>query len=201
MHNLRLFIDFWNFQLNWNQRSDNAHCNWKALPVLLSEKVQSILEEAGLGSAQLHETRVYASYEPVRENKLRCWLETFLDKQPGFTVIKKERHWHQKSIHCRNCNTNHEECPNCGAMLGRASEKMVDSRIVTDMLTLAWDRSYDIAVLLTSDADMVPAVESLQRHNFKVINATWKGHGHELAKSSWASFEIDPFLDKLMRKH
>ena len=78
---------------------------------------------------------------------------------------------------------------------------MVDSRIVTDMLTLAWDRSYDIAVLLTSDADMVPAVESLQRHNFKVINATWKGHGHELAKSSWASFEIDPFLDKLMRKH
>ena len=76
---------------------------------------------------------------------------------------------------------------------------MVDSRIVTDMLSLAWDGSYDVALLITSDADMVPAVESLQRHNFKVINATWKGHGHELAKVSWASFELDGELDKLKR--
>lgn len=76
---------------------------------------------------------------------------------------------------------------------------MVDSRIVTDMLSLAWDGSFDVAMLLTSDADMVPAVQSLQRHNFKVINATWKGHGHELAKQSWASFELDKVLTKLKR--
>ena len=75
----------------------------------------------------------------------------------------------------------------------------MDSRIVTDMLSLAWDGSYDVALLLSSDADMVPAVESLMRHNFKVINATWKGHGHELAKVSWASFEIDRLLEKLKR--
>ena len=76
---------------------------------------------------------------------------------------------------------------------------MVDSRIVTDMLSLAWDGSFDAAILLTSDADMVPGVESLQRHNFKVINATWKGNGHELAKTSWASFELDGILDKIRR--
>jgi uncharacterized LabA/DUF88 family protein len=199
MLNLRLFIDFWNFQLNWNNRAGGALCNWRAVPSVLLAEAQAILSASQLGSAVLHETRVYASYEPGRENKLKSWLDSFLDKQPGFAVIVKERHWRQKSIHCRACDTEHEDCPRCKAKLGRASEKMVDSRIVTDMLTLAWDGSYDVALLLTSDADMVPAVESLQRHNLKVINATWRGNGHELAKTSWASFELDGVLEKLKR--
>ena len=197
--NLRLFVDFWNFQLNWNERSGGANCDWRALPGVLLAEAQTIFSASGLGPAQLHETRVYASYERGRENKLKSWLDTFLDKQPGFSVIIKERHWREKPIHCRACNTSHLVCPKCNAKLGRASEKMVDSRIVTDLLSLAWDGSYDVAVLLTSDADMVPAVESLQRHNFKVINATWKGHGHELAKTSWASFELDAVIGKLKR--
>lgn len=169
------------------------------MPKVLVDRVQSILSTNGLSSAQLHETRVYASYERGRENKLKNWLDSFLDKQPGFNVIVKERHWRQKAIHCRACDTKLEECPTCKAKLGRASEKMVDSRIVTDMLSLAWDGSYDLALLLTSDADMVPAVESLQRHNLKVVNATWKGHGHELAKVSWASFHLDDVIDKMKR--
>jgi uncharacterized LabA/DUF88 family protein len=187
--NVRLFIDFWNFQLNWNERCKDSKVNWKTVPGILFGEAQTILSNNGLDIAQLHETRVYASYERGRENKLKNWLDSFLNKQPGFSVIVKERHWRQKEIHCRMCNTNHEDCPKCKAKLGRASEKMVDSRIVTDLLSLAWDRSYDVALLLTSDADMVPAVESLQRHNFKVVNVTWKGHGHELAKVSWASFD------------
>ena len=194
-----MFIDFWNFQLNWNERSNGSKCNWKVVPAVLLNVADSILSTGGLGSTRLHETRVYASYEPRRENKLKNWLDSFLDKQPGFSVIVKERHWREKAIHCRSCDTKLEECPACKAKLGRASEKMVDSRIVTDMLSLAWDGSYDVALLLTSDSDMVPAVESLQRHNFKVVNATWKGHGHELAKTSWASFDLDGVLDKLKR--
>lgn len=197
--NLRLFIDYWNFQINWNDRSCGAKCDWKKVPSVLLEEAQKILTAGGLGGFQLHETRIYASYEPGRENNLKNWLDSFLDKQPGFNVIVKERHWRQKSIHCRSCNKEHSDCPTCGAKLGRAVEKMVDSRIVTDMLSLAWDRSYDVALLLTSDADMVPAVESLQRHNLKVINVTWRGNGHELAKTSWASFELDNLIDNLKR--
>ncbi|MCX7977491.1 MAG: NYN domain-containing protein [Bdellovibrionaceae bacterium] len=197
---VRLFIDFWNFQLNWNSRTNGAKCDWKALPGVLMNETQSILNSSGLEkTATLHETRVYASYERGRENSLKNWLDSFLDKQPGFTVIVKERHWRQKAIHCRNCDKQVTDCPFCKAKLGRSSEKMVDSRIVTDMLSLAWDRSFDTTILLSGDADMVPAVENLLRHNFKVINATWNGNGHELAKTSWASFELDSILSKLIR--
>jgi len=78
-------------------------------------------------------------------------------------------------------------------------DSMIDSMIVTDMLSLAWDGAYDIGILLTSDADMVPAVECIQRRNLKIINATWKGHGHQLATAAWASFQLDKMIDQLKR--
>ena len=198
-YHLRLFIDFWNFQLNWNKRSQQAQCDWTVVPAALVERSRTLLVSNGLSDLALDETRIYASYEPGRENKLKSWLTGFLDKQPGFSVFIKERHWRQHPIHCRSCGTDLELCPNCSAKLGRASEKMVDSAIIADMLSLAWDKSFETAILLSSDADMIPAVESLQRHNLKVINATWRGHGHELARTSWASFEIDELLEKLKR--
>ena len=56
-----------------------------------------------------------------------------------------------------------------------------------------------MAVLLSSDADHIPAVEWVQSHGRKVINATWSNHGFDLATSSWASFEIDNVIPLLAR--
>ena len=36
-------------------------------------------------------------------------------------------------------------------------EKGVDTAIITDLLTLAWEGAYDVAILVSSDADLVPA--------------------------------------------
>ena len=34
----RIFVDFWNFQLNWNDRTDKDLCDWTVLPsVLMAE--------------------------------------------------------------------------------------------------------------------------------------------------------------------
>lgn len=195
---VKLFIDFWNFQLNFQKRATTkTNCDWHKLPIEIKNEVDKILVAQGLPACTLHETRVYASYEVAREGKLKNWLHGWLEKQPGFTVITKERHWKEKAVHCRSCNGDIAECPTCNSKLGRSSEKMIDSRIVTDILSQAWDGSYDLAILLTSDADMVPAVENIQRRSLKVINVTWKGHGHELAKSCWASFELDSILANL----
>lgn len=195
---LRVFIDFWNFSLNWNDRSAGANCDWTHLPLVLKQEAEVVLQTAGLGALSLEETRVYASYEPGRETKLRGWLNNFLDKQPGVRVFAVERQWRKHAIHCRQCDTDIAKCPSCGADLGRAAEKTVDSRIVTDMMSLAWEGGLEVALLLSSDRDFIPA-ERLQAKNFKVINATWRGHGHELAKVCWASFELDELIPKLRR--
>ena len=112
---------------------------------------------------------------PGREVKLKNWLHNFLDKQPGIRVFAVERHWKKHAIHCRFCGANFAICPDCAADLGRSAEKTVDSRIVTDMLSLTLEGGYDIALLLSSDRDFLPAVERLQSKNFKVVNATWRG--------------------------
>jgi len=195
---VRLFIDFWNFSLAWKERAGGQQCDWKKVPRVFCDAAAATLKDAGLGDLDLVETRVYASYEPGREAKLRHWLHNFLDRQPGVCVFTAERHWRERPIHCRACGVETVRC-NCGVPFGRAAEKTVDARIVTDLMSLAWEASFDVALLVTSDADFIPAVENLQAKNFRVVNATWRGHGHELAAKAWASFEIDKLIPHLKR--
>jgi uncharacterized LabA/DUF88 family protein len=157
------------------------------------------LSDLALGILKLEETRVYASYEPSHERNLRSWLLNFLDRQPGIRVFTVERHWREQPVHCRFCGRHVKECSHCGQPLGRAAEKRVDALIVTDMMSLAWEDAYDVALLVSSDRDFIPAVEKVQSKNLKVINASWQGYGHELARISWASFNLDPLLPALLR--
>ncbi|TKD12372.1 NYN domain-containing protein [Polyangium fumosum] len=196
---VRVFIDYWNFQLAWNERTGRLGCDWRRLPSVLCGEASRAINSAGLGALTLEETRVYAGYEAGRENSLKNWLHNFLDRQPGVRVFTSERHWRKQPVHCRSCDTEHEKCPQCGAHFGRAAEKTVDARIVTDLVGLAWEGAYDVAILVSSDKDFIPAVEHVQAKNFKVINASWKNRGNELAKVCWASFEIDALLASLNR--
>lgn len=67
------------------------------------------------------------------------------------------------------------------------------------MFSLAWANAYSVAILVTSDADYVPAVENLQAKGFKIINAAWKNIGFQLSGVSWASFHIDDLIPQLIR--
>lgn len=197
--NARIFVDYWNYQLTWNERTGRALCDWRSLPGELTRAAAGLLSGAGLGSLTLQETRVYAGYEAGREANLKKWLNNFLDRQPGFRVFTSERHWRAHPVHCRSCGASTSSCPSCGADFGRAAEKTIDARIVTDLISLAWEGAYDAAILVSSDKDFIPAVEHLQSKNIQVINATWKGQGHELAKICWASFELDSLTSALTR--
>ena len=194
----RIFIDYWNFQLQWNRRSQKG-CDWSKLPNALVASAAAIAPQ--FGSLRLDDIRVYASVNAGRPNdgKLRNWLETFLDRQPGFRVFIRERKSRVQPIRCRECGLETHECPHCHAKFERAAEKGVDAAILTDMFSLAWEQAYEVAILVSSDADMVPAVEKIQDKGLKVINATWSGWGHQLAKTCWASFDIDPLIIQLSR--
>jgi uncharacterized LabA/DUF88 family protein len=73
-------------------------------------------------------------------------------------------------------------------------EKGVDTAIVTDMIRLAWESAYHIAVLASSDADLVPAVRFLDSKGLKIIQAGFPPSGVHLATSCWASFDM--FADR-----
>jgi uncharacterized LabA/DUF88 family protein len=194
----RIFIDYWNFQLQWQKRSPKP-CDWSKLPNALVASAAAIAPQ--FGALRLDDIRVYASVNPDRpsDGKLRNWLETFLDRQPGFRVFIRERKSRVKPVHCRRCGKDTEECPYCHAKFERAAEKGVDSAVLTDMFSLAWEQAYEVAILVSGDADMVPAVEKIQDKGLKIINATWTKWGHQLAKTCWASFDIDPLLSQLSR--
>lgn len=67
------------------------------------------------------------------------------------------------------------------------------------MFSLAWEKAYDVAILVSGDADLIPAVEKIQDRGLKVVNATWQGYGNDLARHCWASFLIDPLVPDLTR--
>jgi len=197
----RLFVDFWNFQLNWNERSGGANCDWRALPRVLIDEAGRGLQEAGItDELSLDETLVYASVKAGgREENLKQWLRNFLDRQPSFRVTVRERRVRAGGVWCNQCGTQTAECPSCGAALERSPEKGIDTAIATDLLSLAWEGALDIAVLVSGDSDFVPAVERIQERGLKVVNATWRNHGHELAQTCWSSIEVDSLIARLTR--
>lgn len=195
----RVFIDFWNFTLNWRDRAGEDRIDWTAVPRVLLHEAKKKLEIAGMTeSLQLEETLVYASYEQD-DKKLKGWLDSWLNRQPSFNVKARERRSKPRKIHCSSCGNHNEKCQFCSEPLRWAPEKGVDTAIVTDLLALAGENAYDVAILLSSDADHIPAVEWIQARGRKVINATWANHGFDLKTTCWADIELDSVMPIMKR--
>ncbi|MEU9887880.1 NYN domain-containing protein [Sphaerisporangium sp. NPDC051011] len=197
---IRIFIDFWNFQLSWNSNMGPKQCDWRALPPTVVGSAASVLTAVGLTDpVDLEETLLYASVDPVSDARLRNWLTGTIERLPSWRVSIRERRSQPRHVHCRNCGAVTTACPTCDQPYRARLEKGVDAAIVTDMLSLAWQDAYDVAVLITSDADFVPAVERIQERGLKVINAGWSGKGHQLKAACWGSFDLDAVAGTMCR--
>jgi len=62
---------------------------------------------------------------------------------------------------------------------GRWYEKRVDVKIATDMVAMAYAGEYDVAVLVSGDGDLAPAVHEVRRLGRPVENAMVR------ARRSW----------------
>ena len=200
-----VFIDFWNFQLNWNERIQN-NCDWGKLPAVLvraANRVVHRVEDSEVPTGLLlAETRLYASVDPhnEKEGPLKGWLDNTIRRMPSYHVEIRERRRHPASLFCRKCLQKTERCPMCKEPFVRSVEKGVDSAIVTDMLLIGWQGSMDVVLIVSSDADLVPAVRALRDHGLRTVNASWRGHGHELAKACWGSFDLDDIAMSVIRR-
>lgn len=194
MAKARIFVDFWNFQLSFNDRvPSGVRADWtKIVPWLVTRS-------AALGlDLTFEEMTVYLSHDPrkAEDKRLRDWAINFLDRQPGVKVKMLERKPKGSPL-CPACHKKITLCPHCGGSTTGTIEKGVDTAIVTDLLSLAWEGAWEVAILVSSDRDFIPAVDMLGRKGFRVINAHFSPVGVDLARACWAAINFNEDLSQI----
>lgn len=191
----RIFVDYWNFQLNWNERANEARCDWLALPWALLRAAERTVRAADLSYDGTH---IYASVDPGNENLLN-WLETFLERQPGFVINLARLLRRQRPVRCSSCGWEAEQCSQCGEPFSISTSKGLTTQMVVDLMALYRPNTTEIPIIVSSDTELLPVVEYLVRHGVKVIHAGWREAGLDLARQSWASVELDHLIPELIR--
>ena len=195
-----VFVDYWNLQLTLNQRLSTQNggrdyrskIDWRGLGPVFSQEAANLI--GGVGAAHSYDgTYIYTSYNPKTDEgkKFKNWATGWLDRQPGVNVSARERK--PKALpKCPTCHKEITHCPHegCQAPIVQTVEKGVDTLLVTDLIRLAVSNTYDVAVISTLDADMVPAVEFVQTLGKKVIQAGFPPMGTDLATECWGSFDV-----------
>lgn len=102
-----------------------------------------------------------------------------LKLQPGYFVRTRERKHRSR------------DCPKCHQKIEYTEEKEVDTLMVSEMIQLAAQDAFGVAVLFSGDSDLVPAAESLRALGKKVIIATWGGRGLSKRLREYAFSQID----------
>jgi len=78
------------------------------------------------------------------------------------------------------------------------TEKGVDVKLAIDLLSLAYNNKYDIAILISNDSDFVPAVKEVQILNKKVYNVSFPAtkcyHLNRICDKTIKINSIDAFL-------
>ena len=199
---VRVFVDFWNFQLSLNDVTPSDYRpDWRKLPLWLTDQTKNLVLTSSSESLHFEGAHVYISYnsQTQKGRNLHGWASSVLPRFPGFHVTCKERKA-KGSPTCPGCHQYIDDCPHCGARILRTVEKGIDTAIVTDMITLAFESAWQIAVLVSSDRDFIPAVEYLATKGYKVIHAGFPPQGMDLARSCWASIDIRTGLNDLSRE-
>jgi uncharacterized LabA/DUF88 family protein len=200
-----VFVDYWNFQLGLNDRHAKKagvkeyrfRLDWVALGPHLAREASQLLGDGGHSYDGMY---VYTSYAPGTEEgkKFQNWVTSFLERQPGIKVDCRERR-PKFAPKCPACHAVIETCPKCNERIKATVEKGVDTQIVTDMIRLAWEGAYDVAVLATLDADLVPAVEFLRAKGRKVVQAGFPPRGAALSRACYASLDAAKSCESLRR--
>jgi uncharacterized LabA/DUF88 family protein len=198
---VRAFVDFWNFHLSMERWHPRFRLDWRLLGPSLTDHVAALLRASGrpvrVEYGGLH---LYLSYNPAapRDEKLRRWARNVLARFEGVHIVLKARRPKDPPT-CPTCHVSVETCPCCRASMQRTTEKGMDTAIVTDMVRLAWEGSWNVAVLASADSDFVPAVEHLQDKGHAVVHAGFPPHRSALSRACSASLDMAAVLPPLER--
>ena len=119
---IRVFVDFWNFQLSLNQGVSGFKPDWAKLGHLLArEALQHVDEAAHLAYQGMN---VYGSYgENPPDRRLKDWAERVLARMPGVRLEMLPRQRKRRGPRCPSCYEEVVSCPACGADMRGTEEK------------------------------------------------------------------------------
>ena len=187
MLRVRIFVDHANFDRSWKDNVKNARMDWGKLPGVIMKRLgkmeylsDSQLEHRGI--------TVYASIHPQpAEADLRYehWLRFTLDQLPGYTVKFSTR-----QLQTGRCEKGHPT--------SQFVEKGVDTKIACDMLSAAIRDSYDIGVVLSNDADLIPSIECVQDVlDRRFVHVGLDRSGQYIRSAAWGHILLDSAIEEL----
>jgi uncharacterized LabA/DUF88 family protein len=177
-----IFIDGKNFYSGWKDRAEGARVDFEKM----SEWIAASASGTTLWGVYYYtgvESGEFADTDKQRQ------LARFLDDREhdrGFFVKRFPRR--AKTVTCSSCGGQHRF----------TQEKEVDTTMVADMLSLAAVNAFDVAVLVSGDADHAPAVEGVRGLGKKVVVATWgtKGLSPRIRKAAFHYIDLSVGLHK-----
>jgi uncharacterized LabA/DUF88 family protein len=108
-----------------------------------------------------------------------------LEKRPGFFVRRFNR------------RATTRECPHCAQVISYTEEKMVDTSLAVDLVMLAHQDAFDVAVVFTGDLDVSPALTALRSLGKQAWIATFGDFGlsRSLLREAWSHVDLLAHLD------
>lgn len=196
---VKIFIDFWNLQLTWNDYHSRRGAR-RPVRIPWERRLYEVLVRQVRADAVYAGTHVYASYAPGlgKDAGLRRFFNA-MDGFTGYDVFLKERA-PLSPAKCTNhgCRLPITVCPHCRRSIQRTVEKGIDTALVTDLIRFGLDGHYDCAVLVAADADHVPAVEFLGNRAKQVTHAWFRGQSQELRNACWSHVLFDNLMAELL---
>jgi len=109
-----------------------------------------------------------------------------LERRPGFFVKRFNR------------RASTRDCPHCRNVIAYTEEKMVDTSLVVDMLTLAMRDAYDIAVVFSGDLDIAPGLDAVHGMGKQAWIATFgdSGLSRTLTRNAWGVINLLDHIDE-----
>lgn len=199
---VKIFIDFWNFQLSWNEyhkkigETGIVRIPWKIeLPKVLTNLLGKDAEYAG--------THVYASVNKMdtRDAKFIRFLDV-MKGFPGYNVtIKNRRPGDPLKCTNKDCYKKIDKCPHCKKKIVRTVEKGIDTAIIIDMIQLAIDDRYDRAILIAADRDFIGAIKFIQDRMKRVSHVWFSNKANNLQAACWDHFLFEDIMGQLLQSN
>ena len=197
-----VFVDFWNFQLELN-RIDGPRfdADFKALGKVLSDAAIDVVEKGAKADFAGLNLYISSDMNSQAEAGMRKWAG-FVDTFAGVNVRMVPRKKEREGPKCPNegCRQIVGRCPHCNGDMRGSKEKGVDVKIATDMITLAWEDTYDVGVLVSADSDFVPLAEFLKTKGKKIIHGQFPPKGAELSQKCWGRIDLTAIRSKFKFK-